>query len=274
MELIVCGWDEVFVLDPDAEATAGQKLWSWRGEGCPSLPDEYRALFGSTDDCKPVDGGRQVLISSSGGGAALVERPTEQALFCGRLVNAHSVELLPGDRIAVAGSNTPEGEGLLIFERGLPGRRLWAGELPWGHGLVWDAARERLWALSIEHLHAYRLARWDTDGPGLDLIATYALPDDWGHDLFPAGDGVNLTVTTRDHSWLFDCDACTFTPHPDLGDEPGVKCLSTDPASGRIAWVQAEAGEWWAPRIRFLNPAGELHMPGERIYKVRWNGPG
>jgi hypothetical protein len=135
MELIVCGWDEVFAVDPDARPP--RKLWSWRAAPCRSLPEGCRALFGSTDDCKPVDGGRQLLIPSSGGAAALVDRKTGEAVFCGKLVNAHSAEMLPG---------------------------------------------------------------------------------------------------------------------------------------GRIAWVQAEAGEWWAPRIRFLHPAGELHMPGERIYKVRWDG--
>jgi hypothetical protein len=270
MELIVCGWDEVFVVDPDAGAAAGRKLWSWRAADCPSLPDEYRTLFGSTDDCKPVAGGRRVLISSSGGGAALVERATGGASFCGQLVNAHSIEMLPGGRIAVAGSNTPDGDGLLVFEQGLPGRRLWSGRLPWGHGLVWDAARELLWALSIDHVQAYRLTNWDSGRPELAVAAAWELPDHWGHDLFPAGDGANLTVTTRDHCWLFDRDAGTFAPDPDLADEPGVKCISTDPSTGRIAWVQAEAGEWWAPRIRFLKPPGELHMPGEKVYKVRW----
>lgn len=271
MELIVCGWDEAFVVDPDAGPAAGRKLWSWRAADCPSLPEEYRPLFDTTDDCKPVDGGRRILISSSGGGAALVERATGVASFCGRLVNAHSIEMLPGGRIAVAGSNTPDDEGLLVFEQGLPGRLLWAGNLPWGHGLVWDAARERLWALSIDHVWSFRLTAWDSARPALELAATYGLPDHWGHDLFPAGDGVNLTVTTGDHCWLFDRDSGAFAPHPQLAGEPGVKCISTDPATGRVAWAQAEAGEWWAPRIRLLNPPAELHMPGERIYKVRWD---
>ena len=275
MELIVCGWDEVFAVDAGAGGDAAlRKLWSWRAADCASLPEEYRALFGSTDDCKPVDGGERVLISSSGGAAALVERRNGQAVFCGRLVNAHSAEMLPGGRIAVAGSNSPDDDGLLVFEQGLPGRLLWAGNLPWGHGLVWDAPRELLWALSIDELRVYRLSAWDSGSAALELVGTHQLPDHWGHDLQPLGDGVHLTVTTRGHCWLFDCDARSFAPHADLPDEPGVKCVSTDPSTGRVAWVQAEAPEWWAARVRLLHPEGELHLPGERVYKVRWGSRG
>jgi hypothetical protein len=275
MDLIVCGWDEVFVIDPDAGGErASRKRWTWRAADCASLPEECRSLFGSTDDCKPVDGGRRILISSSGGAAALIERQTGEAVFCGKLVNAHSAEMLPGERVAVAGSNSPDGDGLLVFEQGLPGRLLWAGNLPWGHGLVWDAAREVLWALSIDDLRAFRLSAWDSGAPALELVAIHQLPDHWGHDLQPLGDGVHLTVTTGDHCWLFDCDACTFARHPELGDRAHVKCISTHPASGRVAWVQAEAPEWWATRMRLLRPDGELHMPGERIYKVRWDRRG
>ena len=36
-ELIVCGWDEVFIVDLDLD---GQKVWIWRAEGQDSLPEE------------------------------------------------------------------------------------------------------------------------------------------------------------------------------------------------------------------------------------------
>ena len=46
------------------------------------------ALFQFTDDCKPVDGGRKVLISSSGGAVALVDGDTRRASFFARVTNA------------------------------------------------------------------------------------------------------------------------------------------------------------------------------------------
>jgi hypothetical protein len=45
-----------------------------------------------------------------------------------------------------------------------------------------------------------------------------------------------------------------------------------DRASGRLAFVRAEE-RWWAYRIRFLEPEGEVHLPDERLYKARWYDP-
>src|SRR5829696_2620291 len=74
-ELIVCGWDEVFILAlGDGATPTHRKVWSWRAADSSEIPKDMHALFRTTDDCKPVDGGRRILISSSGGGVALVDR--------------------------------------------------------------------------------------------------------------------------------------------------------------------------------------------------------
>ena len=108
----MCGWDEVFILavgeDP---APAHRKVWSWRAADSPGIPADMHALFRTTDDCKPVDGGRRILISSSGGGVALVDRETRRASFSARVTNAHSIEMLPGERIAAAASVSNAGTG-------------------------------------------------------------------------------------------------------------------------------------------------------------------
>ena len=96
-ELIVCGWDEVFILAlGEGPNPTHRKVWSWRATDSPGIPADMHALFRTTDDCKPVDGGRRILISSSGGGVALVERETRRASFVARVTNAHSIEMLPG----------------------------------------------------------------------------------------------------------------------------------------------------------------------------------
>src|SRR5687768_2666290 len=76
-ELAVCGWDEVFILAlGDGPAPANRKVWSWRAKEDSGIPAEMHALFRTTDDCKAIDGGRRILISSSGGAVALVDRAT------------------------------------------------------------------------------------------------------------------------------------------------------------------------------------------------------
>ena len=89
-ELITCGRDKVLILDLNARDAVGtpKTIWSWRAADRAELPADVRVLFRSTDDCKPVDGGRRILITSSSGGVALVERANGAVVFYGRAVNA------------------------------------------------------------------------------------------------------------------------------------------------------------------------------------------
>ena len=178
--LLACGWDEVFVLEI---ADTPRKVWRWKAADRPELPAEYRTKFRTTDECKPVAGNR-ILITASSDGAALVDRATGQTLWWGACGNAHSAELLPGDRIVLACS-LREGTGnkLALFDVREPGREMFATELHSGHGVVWDAARSRLWALGEKELRAYRLEAWESAQPSLALDARYPLPDADGHEL-------------------------------------------------------------------------------------------
>ena len=49
-----------------------------------------------------------------------------------------------------------------------------------------------------------------------------------------------------------------------------VKSAVIHPTTGRLAYTEAETPEWWTSRIRFRHPDGEVHLPGERLYKIRW----
>lgn len=268
--LVVCGWDEVFILDLNRPLPA--KVWSWKAADRPELPAHLRDKFRTTDECKPVDNGRRILITASSDGVALVERKTGRAVFYGQAVNAHSAELLPGGRIAVAASHRPNAEGdrLILFDVDKPDRPIFHTELSWGHGVVWDAEREILWGLSGSDLRAYRLKDWESATPWLEKAAAYPLPDPGGHDLQPVPGMAMLTVTSGRHAWLFDRDARSFLPHPELGGEAAVKCITTNEATGQIVWVQAEGGNWWTDKLRFLRPERVIQLPGERLYKARW----
>ena len=264
--LLVCGWDEVYELDLASSA----RTFRWSAETAAELPEAYRSKFRTTDDCKPVAGGR-VLITASSDGAALVDRATGRTLWWGECGNAHSAELLPGDRIVLACS-VREGTGnkLALFDVRAPARELFATELVSGHGAVWDAARERLWAVGLKVLRAYRLAHWDTATPSLVLDAEYALPDEGGHELQAVPGSPDLVVSTHASVWRFDREARRFRPDPDLQGRQDVKSVSIHPATGRLAFTQAEPPDWWTSRIRLRHPDGEVVRDGERLYKIRW----
>lgn len=271
-ELIVCGWDEVYILDTaDDSPSAPAKTWTWKAKECNTLPETHRALFGSTDDCKPINGARQILVSSSGSGVALVERKTKQTLFYANVKNAHSVEMLPGNRIVVAASTNAEGNSVVLFDVSHSDKPIWRDELYSAHGVVWDAKRHILWALGYDQLRAYHLAAWESTTPELVRIATYVLPDKGGHDLQAVPKDNNLLITTHSNVYLFDRDLHMFAPHPLLKDKERVKSVSINPNTGQLAYTQAEGENWWTEHIRLLNPSRTLSLPGERIYKVRWS---
>jgi hypothetical protein len=278
-ELIVCGWDEVFVLAlGDGLTQAYRKVWSWRAADSPEIPKDMHPLFLTTDDCKPVDGGRRILISSSGswesrtpdGGVALVDRESRRALFHARLTNAHSIEMLPGGRIAAAASVSKDGTGdrLVIFDAN-SGKELATDALRSGHGVVWDESRRVLWALGGDVLRAYEVA---PAGLSVTLGRTFevALPSEGGHDLVPIPGSPRLFVSTGPRCFYFDRDRREFTPHDTLADQSTIKSYNVHPRTGRVVYVQAERPNWWSEHLHFQQPDLTLRLPGERLYKARW----
>src|SRR5436190_16636480 len=275
-ELIVCGREKVFIVDLNARDGSGtpKTVWSWKAAGRADLPAEFHPLFRSTDECKPVDAGRQILITSSGGAVALVDRAKDAVVFYGRAVNAHSADLLPNRRIAVASSHDPKGnrgDALILFDLAQPDRELWRTELPSGHGVVWDETRHIVWALSGQELRSYHLADWNTPGPKLTRTAAIALPDKSGHDLYPIPGTAFLSVTTERHCWLFDRDKRVLLPHPMLADRAGIKSINEHPVTRQIAFTEAESPNWWTTRIQFQKPDETCAIGDEQFYKVRWN---
>jgi hypothetical protein len=269
-ELIVCGGAEVVILDV-SQQTPG-KVWSWRAAGRSELPENMRGKFETTSDCKSVDGGRRILIVSSGDGVALVERASGRVLFYARVPNAHSAELLPGGRLVVASSIAPNlpGDRLILFDLQMPDRPLFHTAFPSAHGVVWDDGRALLWAVGGDYLRSYRLVEWDTASPRLEQTAEYRLTDSDGHDLSPVPGTDLLAVTAHNHVWIFNRSRHDFSLHPQLGGEADVKSVTTHPVTKQVAFTQAGKGVWWTDTLRFAGPQKTVTLEGERMYKVRW----
>lgn len=271
-QLLVCGWDKVYLLDTAAAHGKIEKLWTWDARQCNELPESLRATFKTTDDCKPVDGGSRILISSSSGGCALVERPSGRAVWYAQVPNAHSVELLPRNRIVAAASTHAKGNRLMLFDMARPDPFIWDAPLHSAHGVVWDAKRRCLWALGFKELQCYELKDWESENPSLAMKASHALPDESGHDLQPVPRSNDLIVTTGRHVYLFDRDKQAFRLHPELGDRVSVKSVCVHPVTGQTVFVQATES-WWSDRLGLLAPSGKIQLPKERLYKARWLAP-
>lgn len=264
--LLLCGMGEVF----EVEAGSLEKKWSWRGAEREELPEAMRRRFATTDECKPVAGGTKVLIASSSGGCALVERPSGRVLWHAQVTNAHSLELLPRDRVVVASSLGKTGNRLVVFDLARSNEPAFDTPLPSAHGVVWDEARHCLWALGFSELRRYEPKDWDSAKPSLVLMATHALPDEDGHDLQAVPGSSDLVLSTHGHVHLFDRDKPAFRPHPELGEAALVKGVSIHPVTGRAIYIQASEKAWWSSRISFLNPSAVIDAGSERLYKARW----
>lgn len=267
--IILCGWDTVFVVDTSTANTKTKPIWTWTDKKCEQLPEAMRGTFATTDDCKPVDGGSRILISSSSGGCAVVERPSGKAVWYAQVPNAHSLELLPRGRIVVASSVHAKGNRLVLFDLAHSDQPICDTPLVSAHGVVWDEGRQLLWALGLKELQSHGLQDWESDKPSLAIKGSYPLPDGEGHDLQPVPGSNDLVVTTGRHVYFFDRDEREFRLHPDLGDRANVKSVIVHPLSGQTAFIQATES-WWSDTVGLLSPAGTMRLPGERLYKARW----
>ncbi|MEM9943118.1 MAG: DUF6528 family protein [Planctomycetota bacterium] len=268
--LIVCGAEEVFILDSDLIKNEVRKSWSWRAKDSPEIPIEGRESFRSTDDCKPV--GENILITSSSGGVALIRRGNKSCLFYTNAKNAHSACLLPKKRIAVASSFG--GDELLVYRiekpNGSPALPIAKIPLRGAHGVIWDHETQRLWALGSDDLLQIKLVQNRTS---LELKTNkkFKLPTPGGHELSRTGKPNNFFVTTDHHVYRFDTTEGKFSPDPDLADEPKVKSISVNPQTGQIVYHQASPENWWSDTIRFVGGKEAIKLPGQRLYKIRWD---
>lgn len=136
-EIIVCGDNVVMILDFNNSADSVKKVnWYLKTSEVTNMPDTMIRHMRTVDDHKSVDNHTKILICSSSGGTLLVDRATRKCLFYAITPNAHSVEYLPGNRIAVALFTADKGDRLEIYDAGRSDAVLFGDSLYSGHGVT------------------------------------------------------------------------------------------------------------------------------------------
>jgi hypothetical protein len=270
--LLLCGGPQVLRLTVRFAGDTAKIVSraDWEADKSRGMPAAMVPAFKTTDDCKPIDNGARILITSSAGGLAIVERDSGDTLFHATVPNAHSAEVLPRNRVVAAASVNAKGDRLMLFDRDKSGAELFSTPLHSAHGVHWVETEQTLWALGHDELQAYDLVDWDSAKPSLKLRKSWKLPSASGHDLSPVPGEAAFIVTTNTNVYTFDRKSSTFTPHPALGALPVIKSVSIHPTTKRMVYTQADRPEWWTRTLRFLDPAATLAFPGDRLYKVRW----
>ncbi|MFN3672586.1 MAG: DUF6528 family protein [Bosea sp. (in: a-proteobacteria)] len=233
--------------------------WSWKSDD---------PAFAKIDECKVVDDGATLLVTASTGGVAIVERKDGGMRFRTDAFMAHSAELLPLGRLAVAVSTHDTGNRLVVYD---PPRRDPIITIPFyaAHGVLWDKKRQRLYASGGDQLVEYGLGDWSGASPALTQMASTRIPGRaGGHDLSRLDDD-HLLQTTTDGVWVFDQATGQFAPFEPLNALRDVKSVDVERNSGRIVYQKATTS-WWAHEARLARPDAAVPTPGIRLYKVRW----
>ena len=270
-ELMVCGSSRLFIVKVQSlKDTIPNVIWEWNAHEAQDLPIAYRNnFFEKISECKSFNKGNDLLITASTGGVALIDRETNKVKFYAFIPNAHSAELLPDNRIVVAGSLNNKGNCLEVFDISQSENSLFRDSLYLGHGVIWDAARKTLYALGYDRINQYKLKNWDTRRPALKLFKRTMLPSFSGHELQRYQSEDILIISTAQHVWLFDKATSTFKPFRPLADRKDVKSTSYNDYLKLQSYTVAEHN-WWTHRVYFLGTDRFLSFPGVNVYKAHW----
>lgn len=243
-------------------------VWSWRAEDSDNLPGFMRNKFLTTDECKPFKNGKQILVTSSGGGVVLLEQANSNVLFYAAIPNAHSAELLPKNFLVAAASFSSMGNRLNLYHIDKSNEVIYSDSLYGAHGVEWDPKRKVLWALGTYELRSYSLNKGDK--PSLSLLSSIELPEEDGHDLQFLDDKNSLCISTASAVWNYSINENSFTQDNLIGKEAKVKSVSYNNITKQTVYVKAGEESWWAYYIRFADSNRVVYLPGEKIYKARW----
>lgn len=263
--ILVCGDSKVLIAKAaKSNDTIPDIIWSWDAHTANDLPGHFKAeKFNTVDDCKAIRDGRQIMVSSSSGAVAIINKEDKEILFYADVPNAHSIELLPDNKLVAAASTAKDGNRLMLFEISTPPVLLFSDSLYSAHGVVWDAANNSLYALGYDVLREYKM-----DKDVLILQDEWIIPGISGHDLQMTPDGKHLFLTEHTGAWMFSMESKQFSKIAGFPDAENIKSINLN-SDGRYVFTVPEES-WWTYHVEFYNPSGRLSFPGMHVYKARW----
>lgn len=285
--LLVCGDTYVSAVQPglipDGEDYTQGIIWDFDARDIAYKLGLSKESMDHLDDCKPIDGNTRILATSSHHWAVIVtyDRKRQVEFWTTQCNNAHSAEVLPGNKVVVACS-TPTNQ-LQLYDRNRPNVVLQTIDLPDAHGVVWNEKRQRLYAIGKQKLGIYRLEDADTDAPRLVEEAAVTTPKAGTHDLSTV-DEDTLCVSGRDSN-LFDIDSRTFTKLKQFSGRTAIKSVNYNPATNEAWYTDSTDPEgdynWSTQTVHHTpDPMGAtddytFRTNNYNLYKVRvlyWGG--
>ena len=138
-EIITCGDSKVMIVNiGKASMTTVPYEWEWDSKTADDLSATLKGRLLGMDECKVVNEGNDqlVLLTSSGGAALILSRKTKKCLFTAvDAPGAHSIELLPNNRVVVALSG--DAGGFQVYDRDASNKVIFKEDQKGGHGVIW-----------------------------------------------------------------------------------------------------------------------------------------
>lgn len=162
-ELVFCGDNHVYVINASTVKDSYKEGIIWSLDVKTLAPELGLAenRCDHLDECKFVDNGTKLLLTSSYGWCALLDYETGKVLFhTTQAPNAHSAEYIPGGYVAVAtsvGSTTLHNQ-VQLYSIDNNEKILASAELYSGHGLVWDHNRSVLYGAGGDLIKIFNLS--------------------------------------------------------------------------------------------------------------------
>ena len=282
-ELIFCGDNMVYMIDAGLADETGYKnavTWSWDATAAASTLGLAASRCNHLDDCKPVDNGKKLLVTSSYNWCVLLDIATGQVLFHTTAApNAHSAELLPDNRIAVACSEGSDSNNnkVQVYDIARPNLVLFQSELSSAHGVVWNETTQRLYAIGGQSLQIYKLKDWATSTPSLELEKTVQTPYGGLHDMSPVNPNT-LCIGGR-RAYLYDSGDNQFTEMTLFASSTAIKSINYNDDTGELWYTDSTIPEgsqtWSTQTIRYATDRNgsaatrTIKVPDLDMYKVR-----
>lgn len=252
-QLLVCGDSMLYQINADVAVDKGFNssiIWQWDAKSVMNVIGKDGLRL---DDCKPADNNSKILVTSSRGFALVLEKETREMIWYSSVsTNAHSAELLPGNRIAVACSD--KGDCIQIFDLAKSNTVLFSAPLTSAHGVLWNEKHQRLYAIGGNYMYIYKLTDWETSSPKLTLentISTYRIVNGT-HDLTYVNEDTFLVA--GQYAAFYDIPKGTFTQLPRFMNSKSLKSVNYNITTGECWYVDA------------TNPEGEFDWSSKTIH--------
>lgn len=282
-ELVLCGSNMVYMIDTYLAIESSYKeaiTWFWDAKTAASTLGLAESRCSNIDECKLIDNNQKLLVTSSYNWMVLLDVETKKILFhTTSTPNAHSAEILPNNRVAIA---TSTGEGanndkVQIYDISKPNQIVYQASLTSAHGVVWNEAKQRLYAVGNNTLQIYELVDWNTASPYIKLEKTVAAPQSSLHDLTLVNS--NTLCLAGKKAYLYDIGANSFAEIAHFTNSTSLKSVNYNDETKEFWYTDSTIPEgdysWSTQTLRYVNynsssPVTKtIKVPDMNVYKVR-----